>query len=264
MSDPIRLFVGTDGTNCDLESQMVLEHSVRKHASEPVAITWMQQAAEGPYAGWKCGSGRTPFSHFRWSIPAMCGYQGRGIYCDSDFIFTADIADLWHQPIPGVFLAKVGKKGLHKTCCMLFDCEHAKDHVPGLKALRKMDDPQGQMMAYFKARPELYSPFSGDWNAIDLKGYEFVNDPRIKAIHYSRMEMQPQLAYAVPRLKNEGRSHWYTGPIGSHDRPELIALFAMLYQEAIASGYSLDQYRVEPFSGSTRRNFTYTHSQVAP
>lgn len=262
MSDTIRLFVGADGTNADLESQMVLEYSVRKHASQDVQIVWMQQAAKGPYAGWKCGSGRTPFTHFRWSIPVMCGYEGRGIYCDSDFAFMADIAELWNQPIPGVFLAKSGKKGLHKTCCILFDAAKAKGHVPDLDRLRKMEDPQGTMMKYFKERPELHSGFEGDWNAIDLKGYESATDPRIKAIHYSRMEMQPQLKYAIPRLKREGKAHWYTGPVGPHERPEMIALFDALYQEALAAGYTVDQYRVEAFAGAARRNFTYSHSRV--
>lgn len=264
MSDIIRWFVGTAANNEDLESQAVLEFSARQHCSLPLEIVWMQQAATGPYAGWKCGSGRTPFTAFRWSLPAMCHYEGRALYTDSDFIVRADLAELWTQPIPGVFLAKVGKKGLHKTCCMLFDCAKAKGHVPDLQALRRIDDPQGWMMAYFKQRPELYSGFTGDWNAIDLKGYDDINDPRIKAIHYSRMEMQPQLTYAIPRLRREGKSHWYTGPVGKHERPELIALFDTLYQEALAAGYTLDQYRVEAFAGATRRNFTYTHSRVVP
>lgn len=262
MSDPIRLFVGTAANGIDLESQMVAEFSARKHCSLPLDITWMQQSAEGPYSGWKCNSGRTPFTHFRWSLPAMCGYEGKAIYTDVDWIFMADLAELWNQPIPRVFLAKVGKKGLHKTCCMVFDCAHAKGHVPDLKALRKMEDPQGTMMQYFKQHPELYSGFEGDWNAIDLKGYETETDPRIKAIHYSRIEMQPQLAHAIPRLKREGKAHWYTGPVGPHERPEMMALFDKLYYEALAAGYTLDQYRVEAFAGATRRNFTYTHSRV--
>ena len=259
---PIRLFVGAAANDCDLESQMVLEYSLAKHASEPFQITWMQQAATGPYSGWKCGSGRTPFTHFRWSIPAMCGYEGRGIYTDSDFIFMADIAELWHQPIPNVLLTKVGKKGLHKTCCMLFECAKAKGHVPDLDTLRAMDDPQGTMVQYFKQHPELYSGFAGDWNAIDLKGYDSVDDPRIKAIHYSRMEMQPQLKYALPRLQREGKSHWWTAAHGPHERLELITLFDALYAEAQVAGYTLNQYRTTPFDGATRRNFAYTHSRV--
>lgn len=263
MSETIRLFVGADGTNCDLESQMAYEYSLKKHTTADVEITWMQQAAKGPYSGWKCGSGRTPFSHFRWSPPAMCNYEGKAIYTDVDWLWMADVADLWNQPVPGVFLAKVGKKGLSKTCCMLFDCAHAKGHVPTLDALKKMVDPQGTLMQYFRERPELISAYEGDWNAIDLKGYDDISDPRIKACHYSRIEHQPQLLkYTLPRLKKEGRAHWYTGPVGPHPRADLQALFDALYAEALAAGYTLDQYRVGDFAGATRKNFTYSHSRV--
>ncbi len=103
--DTVRLFVGAS-VNDDVESQIVLEFSARKHCSIPLEITWMQQAAKGPYAGWKCGSGRTPFTHFRHSVPAMCNYEGRGIYMDSDFLVLQDLAELWRQQIPGVFLSK--------------------------------------------------------------------------------------------------------------------------------------------------------------
>lgn len=262
----IRLFVGVDGTNCDLESQMVLEYSLRQHASQPVEITWMQQTAKGPYSGWRCGSGRTPFSHFRWSIPAMCNFEGKAIYTDSDFIFMADIAELWNQPVPGVFLAKVGKKGLHKTCCMLFDCAKAKGHVPGLDKLKAMPDPQGTFAGkagYFrKQHPELATAFEGDWNALDAEGYADIHDPRIKAIHYTRMEHQVHLKYAQARLKKEGKTHWYTGPTMEHPNRQLADLFDRLYAEALAAGYTVEQYRVDPFTGATRRNFTYSHSRV--
>jgi len=258
VSEPIRLFCGADGTNCDLESQMVLEYSVRKYASQPVAIVWMQQAASGPYAGWTCGTGRTPFSHFRWSLPAMCGYAGKAIYTDSDFFFLADIAELWAQDVPGVFLSKQPKKHLGKTCCLLFDCAHAKGHVPDLPTLRAMPEPQGAMTKYFRERPELSTGFTGNWNALDGDGLA-LDDPRLKALHYTRMEHQPHLTYAIPRLNAEGRSHWYTGPVFAHPRPDVQALFDRLYAEALAAGYTVDQYRVETFSGATRRAFTYKH-----
>ncbi len=262
MSGPIRLFIGCDGSNCDLESQMVAEYSARKFCSEDLSITWMHQQAKGPYSGWQCSSGRTPFSHYRWSPPAMCGYEGRAIYTDVDFIFLASLSELWSQPVPGVFLSKASKKGLGKTCCMLFDCAHAKGHVPTLEHLKAMPDPQGTLMKYFREHPELSSAFAGDWNAIDLKGYEDINDPRIKACHYSRIEIQPSFPYAQKRLAKEGKAHWYTGPTGPHDRKDLIALFDQMYHEALAAGYTVEQYKVGAFA-SERRNFTYTHSRVA-
>lgn len=260
MSEPIRLFVGADGTNCDLESQAVLEWSVRKHTTAAVEIVWMQQAKRGPYAGWHCASGRTPFSHFRWSIPAMCGYEGRAIYTDSDFIFTADIAELFYQPMGGaVLLARKSSKphGKVKTCCVLFDCAAAKGHIADLPALKLMADPQGHYSKYFQQHDDLVGRPEGDWNAIDAGGYASLDDPRIKAIHYSRMSTQPQLRHAAARLAREGRLHWYTGETAPHPVPALQALFDTLLAEAEAEGYGVERYRVDPFAGAERRNFTY-------
>jgi hypothetical protein len=260
MSDTIRLFVGADGTNCDLESQVVLDYSVRKHASQPVEIVWMQQASTGPWSGWKCRTGRTPFTHFRWSIPSVCGYEGRACYVDSDFLFLADIAELWNQPIPAVGLIR-NPKGKLSTSCILFDCAKAKGHVPDLKALRQMDDAHSTVLDYFRTHPGLLTAFEGKWDCIDYEK-DFNRKARwapetIKSYHYTRMSGQVQLKHAIPRLKKEGRAHWYTGEIHAHPRPELQALFDGLLAEALAAGYSLDQYRVDAFAGAERRAFVY-------
>lgn len=259
MSETIRLFVGADGGNRDLESQAVLEWSLRKNTTRDVKIVWMQQAAKGPYSGWNCATGRTTFSHFRWSIPAVCDFNGRGIYCDSDFIFMADIAELWDQPIPNVLLTRKSSKphGKSKTCCILFDCEKAKGHIPALDKLKTMADPQSTFSNYFKNNDHLIDKFQGDWNALDASGYSTVYDPRIKAIHYTRMSTQPQLKHAIPRLQKEGRSHWYTGEIAPHPMHELQVLFDRLLVEAEQNGYGLDKYRLDDFGGVVRRDFKY-------
>jgi len=259
VSEAIKLFVGADGTNCDLESQAVLEWSVRKNTTRDVDIVWMQQAATGPYSGWKCASGRTPFSHFRHSIPAMCDFKGRGIYLDSDFVLMADIGELWDQPIPNVMLTKKSSKphGKLKMCSILWDCEKAKGHVPGLDRLKQMDDPQGTLHNYFKDNDHLVDRPQGDWNAIDAAGYSTIYDPRVKAIHYSRMSTQVQLKHCIPRLAREGKTHWYTGEIAAHPMPELQELFDKLLVEATENGYGIERYRVDAFGGATRKNFTY-------
>lgn len=265
MSETIRLFVGVDGTNCDLESQMVLEYTARKHCSLPLEIVWMQQAATGPWSGWKCGSGRTPFSHFRWSIPSVCGWQGKAIYTDSDFFFLSDIAELWNQTIPHVMLVRKPQDKPARAACILFDCAKAKGHVPDLKHLRQMHDAHGQCSEYFRQHRTLLDAFSGDWDCIgfekDVKGKGNLNDPRIKAIHYTRMEQQLHLKYAIPRLQKEGRQHWYvaTGAkVFPHPRPDLQDLFDRLYQEALESGYSVEQYRVDGVAQSQRKGFAYS------
>lgn len=266
MSEALNLYVGVSAQNEDLEAQMVLEYSARKRCSAPLNIHWMRQG-DDIWAGWRSSEqGRTPFSAFRWGIPAAREFKGRACYSDSDFIFMADLAELFNQPIPNVLLARKSNKphGKIKTCCTLFDCEKAMAHIPGLDSLRSMPDPQGHFSNYFKANDQLVDRWDGDWNAIDLGGYDSPFDPRVKAIHYSRIETQPVLKYAIPRLKAEGKAHWYTGEVRTHERQDLIDLFDSLYHEALAAGYSPEQYRVASYAGQKKRNFTYSHHRGVP
>jgi hypothetical protein len=260
VSDRIRLFVGTSPNGEDYEAEAVLAYSARKFSSLPIEIVWMRQAASGSYSGWRCGTGRTPFSHFRWSPPAMCAFTGRAIYTDVDFIIFGDLAELWQQEIPGVLVCKKSKKpgGKVKTCCTLFDCAKAYGHVPDLEGLRAMDDPQGALTKYFQQHGELTSPYaSGDWNAIDLSGYE-LGDSRVKAVHYSRMEHQLHLPHAAARLAREGKTHWYAGEVFAHPRPELQAAFDHLLAEAQADGYTYASFGYGGGVEIARRNFTYS------
>jgi hypothetical protein len=256
VNDPIRLFVGTSARNEDLEAEMVLEYTARKHCSQPLEITWMRQAKKGPWSGWASSvNNRTPFSSFRWSLPAVCGYQGRAIYTDVDFFFTADLAELWQQAIPGVALVR-NPSGKLSTSCILFDCARAKGHVPDIAALRAMPDAHSTLLNYFRAHPELLAATAGNWDCPDLKGTTLA-DPAVKAVHFTRIETQLHLKYAVPRLKAEGRAHWYTGEVFEHPNSELRTHYDELLREALAAGYTLDQYRVKPYDEAERRDFTY-------
>lgn len=257
MSDPIRLFVGVGANNEDLEAQAVLEFTARRYCTEPLTITWMRQTQSGPWSGWACSSGRTPFTHFRWSVPDACSYQGRAIYTDIDFFFLADLAELWRQPIPQVALVR-NATGKLSTSCILFDCQRALPHVPPIAQLRTLADPHGQLLKYFRAHTELLSACEGNWDCPDLNGAT-LEDPTIKAVHFTRIETQLHLRYAIPRLQAEGRRHWYTGEVFTHPRPELVARYDELYAASQAAGYGIERYRVEPFDGATRRDFAYKH-----
>lgn len=257
----IRLFVGVGANNEDLEAQAVLEYTARRHCTQPLDITWMRQADRGPWSGWACRTGRTPFTHFRWSVPAVCDYRGRAIYTDVDFFFVADLAELWQQPIPNVALVR-NATGKLSTSCILFDCAKARAHVPGLEALRKMPDAHGTILNYFRAHPELLAPTDGNWDCPDLGGTT-LTDPKLKAVHFTRIETQLHLKHAIPRLAKEGGRHWYTGEIFPHARPELQAHYDHLLAEALAAGYTLDRYRVTPLAHAERKDFTYKHHPTA-
>lgn len=259
MSDTIRLFIATSPGGLDYEAEAVAAHTARKFASLPLEIVFMRKANTGPYANWKSMvNGRTPFSSLRWSVPAMCGFEGRGIYADVDFCWHADLAELWREDIPGVIVTKRPKPaGKLKTCCTLFDCAKAKAHIADIDGLRRMDDPQGYYSNYFKDRPELVSNFaSGDWNAIDAFD---LSNPRIKATHYSRMEHQCHLRHAIARLKAQGKAHWYQGAVFEHPNAALQAHFDAMLIEAQEQGLTYDSFDYESNVEVSRKNFTYKH-----
>jgi hypothetical protein len=75
------------------------------------------------------------------------------------------------------------------------------------------------------------------------------------------MEQQLQLKYAIPRLTAAKRQHWYVAagaPVFDHPRKDLQAEFDTLYQEALAAGYTVDQYRGDPSHQAERRGFSYS------
>jgi len=255
LSERIRLFVGTSAQNEDLEAMSVLEYTARKYCSRPLDITWMRQSASGPWSGWKAESWRTPFTGFRWALPSVCDFKGRALYTDVDFLFLADLAELWTQSIPNVALVR-NATGKISTSCILFDCAKARGHVPTLEKLRAMPDAHGTMFNYFRAHTELVAATDGNWDCGDLRGYE-LGDPRVKAVHFTRIETQLHLKHAIPRLAKEEKTHWYKGEVFTHERPELQALFDQLLVEATANGYGLERYRVEPFTKAVQKDFRY-------
>lgn len=254
----IRIFVGCAANNEDLESQAVLEWSIRKHTSRPLEITWMQLSrdptspfySDGP-RGWQTQNWTTPFSGFRWAVPELSDFTGQAIYTDSDVVYRADIAELWGEPIaPGkAVIAKDGNHGRHGKlfCVSKWDCARARRHIPPLAELQC--DPQSHLalMRHFSVHHEAVQPFArGDWNAVDTEPVD-LDSPNTKAVHYTGIPTQLQLKHALPRLAREGRRHWYGGVVCEHPRRDLQKLFDRLLFEAQVNGYGIDRYRREPF-----------------
>ena len=242
-SEVVRVFVGCAPNGEDAESQAVLEYTLRKHASLPVEITWMRLSADpaSPFSGWNTSYWSTPFSPFRFLVPSLCGFEGRAIYCDSDFIFMADIAELWSQEFaPGKCVLAKYADNAKRTCIALWDCAAAKPLVPGE---RYTDATDFQIRRLGVAGS--VQAFRGNWNCMDGEHYKSLNDPEIKAIHYSDEDTQPHLKYAVPRLEKLGLTHWFDGTIKPHWRADLVELFDRLYSEAIAAGYTPERYAPE-------------------
>lgn len=258
MSDPIRIFVGCDPNDCDLEQMMVLDYSVRRHTFRPVEITWMRLSRDpaSPWfcdprhkLGWRSEDWSTPFSAFRWAIPAATGFRGRALYMDADMLVRCDLAEIWDMSLaPDTIVAARRTGDCWLSCVMLWDCEKARDgYLPALDALRGNRRAHKEMKQLFARRTDLIHPLDARYNCVDGEGLP-LDDIRI--LHYSDMGTQFSHRYAVPRLQAEGRAHWFDGEILPHPRRDLAALFDQYYQDALDAGLRLDDYRNSPPFGA--------------
>lgn len=267
MPDTIQIFVGCDPNDCDLEQMMVLDYSIRKHCSQPVDIHWMQLSRDPQsfwYAnpeqqqGWRTEAWPTPFSGFRWSLPAYCGYQGKALYMDTDVIVLCDLAELWNTPFePGKVVMAKGGEQAWRFCVSMWDCAAAREHLAPLDALRSQPESHQQLKKHFKNHTQLIQPFDTQYNNIDGE-----NAPieQIKILHYSDMGTQFSHPLAFARLQREGGTHWFDGTVLPHPRQDLQALFDRYYQEAQAAGYSLDNYRLPHRFGAFPKYSQKTYS----
>ena len=245
----IRLFVGCSANGEDAEAQLLLEYTLRKHASDDVELTWMKLSRDpqSPWysnpkknEGWNTDGWATPFSPFRWAIPHVCKFEGRAIYMDVDMIFMADIRGLWEQQIPeGKCLLA---KNESQTCVMLFDNARCQKYFPDYNALRSM---KGLYRNVRRTVGVNAAKFSGNWNCLDGENYSSLNDPDIKIIHFTRVETQPHLKWAIPRLHAQGKKHWgeFARQSGlPHARKDVAPLIDQLWAEATAAGYKVENY----------------------
>jgi len=242
MSDVIRIFVGSSANGEDAEAEAVLAWSIKKHCSRPYEITWMRQSRDPAsfWHGWDCRQWGTPFSAFRFGIPEYCGFQGKAIYTDVDVWFQDDPANLWDQAVPEGKIALAKGNGSWRLCVSLWDCAAAQGIVPSVAELRA--GASSYLISEDMKSRSLMSAFSGNWNCLDGEQYAYVDDPRIKALHYTEMETQVHLPYALPRLEAAGRQHWYTGTRKPHPRADVQDRFDELLAEATAAGEGVDQF----------------------
>ena len=243
MSEAIRVFVGADPNGRDAEQQAVCEYTLRSRCSMPVELHWMRlsndKASPWHVGKWDKSSFSTPFSAFRWHVPAFCGYAGKAIYTDVDVWWERDAAELWTQPFDGKVVMAAGNVGKPSYGVLFWDCAAAKGHIQGKP---HQSTYMGANTRYFREHGELVRVWDGDWNCLDGGRYTSVTDTRIGLHHATRMGTQPSHKHALPRLAAAGQKHWYDGAISPHPRADYQARFDALLAEAIAAGYTLDKY----------------------
>ena len=256
----MRIFVGCPANNEDLESQAVLEYSIRKHATDDIDLTWMKLSNDpksfwfSSFAkrdGWLTQSWATPFSAFRWGVPAACNFEGRALYLDIDMIVMDDLAKLYHSKMRDDAFCIA--KNESTFCCTVFDNARARSILPPIQHIKKQFGIYARLRRNFAPNNVQRFPADENWNCLDGEKYESIRDPRIKIVHCTSIPTQPQLRYAIKRLAAAGEKHWAKDQPRPHWRKDIEQLFDEVMAEAIAAGYPPERYYTAETFGDYHR-----------
>lgn len=221
ISDPIRIFIGSSPKNTIEEA--VFRYTLQKHTSSAIEIHVINGQA-GTETNLTTGEvkalppnlinripGATAFSLGRWAIPEWCGYRGKAIYCDSDQVLLADLAELWNFDLSGCTVAAVPVKqaksasayidsylqtylnvedDYYLASVMLIDCEKAAF------SLRSLIDDMDRKAFSMSDLMYLGDPFRhylnievktlpSEWNHLDYV------DETSKLVHFTNLDSQP-------------------------------------------------------------------------
>lgn len=93
---PLQVFIGWDSRE-DIAYQ-VCASSLKKHSSRPLEITALKQgelSEKRLYWREKDPLSSTEFTYTRFLVPTLMNFKGWAMFVDCDFIFTADVAELF-------------------------------------------------------------------------------------------------------------------------------------------------------------------------
>lgn len=95
-SSPFRVFVGWDSRE-DIAFQ-VCRSSLERHARRPVDVVALKQdelRMRGLYLRPVDPLASTEFTYTRFLVPTLAGFAGWALFCDCDFLWQADVAELF-------------------------------------------------------------------------------------------------------------------------------------------------------------------------
>lgn len=200
--DPIRVFCGADRSQ--QLAYLVLADSIRRHASRPVQIRTIDNG-DAPAADDPRNAPYTEFSFARFAIPAMCNYQGRAVYMDSDMLVFRDMAELWDADMHGAKVGiEIGSRSAPEqmaharnrhAAVMLLDCGRLDWNVAEIVQRLGRDYDYDALMSVdpLLGSGEMRECLPVGWN--DLDRY----DPqRTRNLHYTEIRTQPWVSALHP------------------------------------------------------------------
>jgi lipopolysaccharide biosynthesis glycosyltransferase len=191
---PIKVFIGNEPGN--EKAEKALHWSIINTSTAPTEIYWMTDIYPGSvWSGWNKGrnhrrqeSGegwKTNFSAFRWCVPELCGFKGKGIYLEVDEIVTKDIKQMWELPMNEKMVLAITDE---RTDVMLMDSE--KFNVNWWPKIEKMK-PSGRNQKGYRVMVQNKNGIGRldpIYNCMDGKGYD---QDTTRLVHYTKMSTQP-------------------------------------------------------------------------
>ena len=161
----LKIFIGYDSRFP--EPAYVAEYSIRKHATSPLDITFLQLAnLDFRYKVNEQSS--TEFTYTRFLIPYLCKYEGLALFLDNDVLVLNNIKDLLN-----LSMEKYARKNWSSV--MLMNCALLKKWTK-----EYVENTPGIQQHQFKAIPdELIGDLPIEWNSLD-----YMNEST-KLIHYT-------------------------------------------------------------------------------
>lgn len=131
----------------------VLQHSIIRHASEPVRITPLI-LKQLPIKR----RGLTEFTFTRFLVPYLCGYAFQAVFMDADIVVTGDIAELFKQvDLSCAVQVMQDQPKFEWASVMLFNNHKCKNLTPEF-----IEDEQNQM--FDLAWASKVGTFAPEWN----------------------------------------------------------------------------------------------------
>lgn len=174
---------------------LVLEHSIQRHTTAEnfsIIHTWDKKF---PSPKLPQNRSRTGFSFHRFSIPALAGYEGTGIYLECDQLVMADVRELFSIPF-GAFTVL---RPANQASVLALDCGRLKWDLQKI-----LDDMDAGVFSYHDLMErlcivppeEIGCTIPGEWNSLERFDKE-----RTKNLHYTNMSEQPWRKWGHP-LRN--------------------------------------------------------------
>ena len=233
-SSPLRIFIGYDAR--EDEAYRVCAYSLRRHASIPLDIaplshppglytrTWHRNDAGQRIDDVDGKPFSTDFAFSRFLVPELAGHRGWALFCDCDFLFLSDVAELLalrdarfavqcvkHDHRPAERLKMDGQEQTRYarknwSSLVLWNCEHAA-HA-GLSVDDVSHRPGSWLHGFRWLRDDQIGALPEAWNWLDGWSNSAV---AAKAVHFTSggpwfTDHKPGL-YSEAWLQHENAMH---------------------------------------------------------